>query len=80
MASFRLSLSRSVVSILLASVLSAQTTLVPKKTAEEALDTPIASDIPVKAGTREPVQSGSDRPPVLVPADSEEVTTMRLTT
>src|ERR1700733_5432433 len=75
MASFRLSLSGTVLGIFFASVLSAQTAAVPENTPEKKLDATIGSKTPSKAGTKDPVQAGIDRPAILVPADSDEVTT-----
>jgi len=75
MASFRVSVSEAVFGILLASTLLAQTAAVPEKPAEKKQDATASADIPSKAGAKDPVQAGIDRPAILVPADSDEVTT-----
>ncbi len=75
MASFRFSLSVAVVGILFASVLLGQTAAGPEKSAEKRQDATTGSETPSKATTKDPVQAGIDRPAILVPADSDEVTT-----
>jgi hypothetical protein len=75
MTSFRRPLSGAVFGVLFASVLLAQTVAGPEKATDKKQDTTTGSDSPSKATARDPVQTGIDRPAILVPADSDEVST-----
>jgi hypothetical protein len=75
MTPFRFSFSAAVLGVLFASVLLAQTAPGPEKSEEKKQDAAGGSDSHTKAAVKDPVQSGIDRPAILVPADSDEVTT-----
>ena len=75
MTSFRRPLSGAVVGVLFASVVLAQTAAGPEKAADKKQDATTGSNSPSKTTARDPVQTGIDRPAILVPADSNEVTT-----
>jgi hypothetical protein len=63
-----------IVCILFGSVLFAQTASEPEKTADKT-QAAVGSGSAPKAAAKDPVQSGIDRPAILVAADSAEVTT-----
>lgn len=75
MTPFRFSFSAAVLGVLFASVLLAQTAPGPEKSEDKRQDAAGGSDSHTKTAVKDPVQSGIDRPAILVPADSDEVTT-----
>lgn len=74
MATVRRSFSGAIVGILLASTLLGQSVGDPQKGAEKKQVVAPSPETLSKAA-RDPVQAGIDRPTILVPADSDEVTT-----
>src|ERR1017187_10670718 len=75
MTSFRGPLSRAFVGVLFGSVVLAQTAAGPGKALDKKQDATPGSNSPSMATAKELVQTGIDRPAILVPADSDEVTT-----